>query len=1191
MAYRSRTHRHPAHPPPPAQVCDGTFEGPKLDLSGLSLTGTLPASLANLSLTDLVLSSNLLSGTVPRLPAQLQTLDLNNNRMSGTIPPRLNLLAQLRRLDLYNNRLSGTIPSFTEGSDLAYLSVGANSLSGSLPPSIGSLTGLETLDVSKNSLSGALPSELGDLALLTSAHFRRNGFSFPSSRAERLEYDSATRVCRPDAAACLGVPPGSCSAFGDARLSITDPTQCEHCGSIVTGSIIVASVAALAILALVAFIRLVVRQPASLKRWVSTAVILISHAQTFAVIGSLHLDWPDSVLAIAAAFRLDFISIPAASCFLSPVDAHEEGDLPASPFWLYAIVVCGGSFTVLLTTMLAPAISHRLRMRAARGSAELVLSIVFALLFTMCWSTIFTTVVHFVIEGRTVKLSDVVLELSIGARVNDGPATAADIIAEIIKGIKAQDQPEPVSFDVLQQLEVVAFQPPGVSDEDFGAELCGSLPLSYEQDGVIATARVQRLEIKMNIVSAVEDATPSADAAVLSAREVLAALLNGTDPFSFITNETSKYNPDGILSEEYNGVWMAAASKYIAYGISLDDGPGQASSTGSRLYVLKSFDNGYEILLVLESAVADEDIIYREVTLTPGQRYPTGITLDCAAQTIIVTLKQGGTKTHSSSVRYAPLKWSSPVAVALLSLLSMLLLLLLFLPLHFARQIDAFTRGREDNLWRAPSFRPCLPLRCLRRLGVTSEPSAIFPRHLERQVAYLTGRFAPHAPRWQLVVWLRQFSLMFLVFACDLTRVYIVRGLDPMRYAVACSAIVIVTGFWLAHRRVLPYAYDFQNAMESLLLGATVLLLALSGVYNVSRGASVSLAVEVLMCVILLGSITAGATYSVHHLRRSRRILADIDLTEVLVAADSRIDGKLVARLRDGSVRLLRCDWLASESADAFLGRDADGTVIMKRCQDLPAEAFVPCEEAVALLEAGDRSVLSLSYGWLTPLHPDPHGTTLAAVRRYLASGAGGVGLFWDFAALPQKDEAGHRSLADVAIFARGIEVMGSLYASITGTAVLQQRQVVVPAVQSNRPEDIQRQWLQRQMDYNERPYENRGWCLFEQGVAMTVAAHLAAAEAQAARAGKELPLRFRRAQEFRAKVYDIGGPEPVVRSCAARPPLEVLEEACGAIGSSRFTGKGDAEKVLQMLAEFEWIVRSTFQQALECEPALDERL
>jgi len=60
------------------------------------------------------------------------------------------------------------------------------------------------------------------------------------------------------------------------------------------------------------------------------------------------------------------------------------------------------------------------------------------------------------------------------------------------------------------------------------------------------------------------------------------------------------------------------------------------------------------------------------------------------------------------------------------------------------------------------------------------------------------------------------------------------------------------------------------------------------------------------------------------------------------------------------------------------------GAVIMKRQQDMPAEAFVPCDEAVAMLERGDRSILALSYGWLTALHPDPRGTTLAAVRRFL---------------------------------------------------------------------------------------------------------------------------------------------------------------------------------------------------------------
>ena len=70
----------------------------------------------------------------------------------------------------------------------------------------------------------------------------------------------------------------------------------------------------------------------------------------------------------------------------------------------------------------------------------------------------------------------------------------------------------------------------------------------------------------------------------------------------------------------------------------------------------------------------------------------------------------------------------------------------------------------------------------------------------------------------------------------------------------------------------------------------------------------------------------------------------------------------------------------------------------MRRQQDLPPAAFLLPEEAVELLGRGDRSVLVLSYRWLTALHPEPHGTTLAAVRRYLASDErlSGCGLFWD---------------------------------------------------------------------------------------------------------------------------------------------------------------------------------------------------
>ena len=97
----------------------------------------------------------------------------------------------------------------------------------------------------------------------------------------------------------------------------------------------------------------------------------------------------------------------------------------------------------------------------------------------------------------------------------------------------------------------------------------------------------------------------------------------------------------------------------------------------------------------------------------------------------------------------------------------------------------------------------------------------------------------------------------------------------------------------------------------------------------------------------------------------------------------------------------------------------------------------------------------------------------------------------------------------------------------------------------------------------------------------MTVLAHLTAAERQAREEGKALPERFRRAQASRAKVYDIGGEAPVARECSL-PPKKVLDEACHAIEKARFTGKADQVMVPQMLAAFEWIFRSTFEQALE---------
>ena len=86
------------------------------------------------------------------------------------------------------------------------------------------------------------------------------------------------------------------------------------------------------------------------------------------------------------------------------------------------------------------------------------------------------------------------------------------------------------------------------------------------------------------------------------------------------------------------------------------------------------------------------------------------------------------------------------------------------------------------------------------------------------------------------------------------------------------------------------------------------------------------------------------------------------DSLKALVAADDKIEQPLRERLRDGTVRLLRCDWVASPESDAYLARDeTTGATILKRYQELPPEAFYSPEEAVELLDRGDRSVIVLS--------------------------------------------------------------------------------------------------------------------------------------------------------------------------------------------------------------------------------------
>jgi len=139
-----------------------------LDSNGLA--GTIPTTLEDLSeLNYLNLRLNQLAGSIPPELGNiinLQYLNLSDNRLDGNIPDTLGNLAQLVELQLYSNQLTGSMPAELGNLvNLQTLHLGNNKLTGAMPSQFGNLSQLQSLGASDNQLSGPLPSEIGQLSL------------------------------------------------------------------------------------------------------------------------------------------------------------------------------------------------------------------------------------------------------------------------------------------------------------------------------------------------------------------------------------------------------------------------------------------------------------------------------------------------------------------------------------------------------------------------------------------------------------------------------------------------------------------------------------------------------------------------------------------------------------------------------------------------------------------------------------------------------------------------------------------------------------------------------------------------------------------------------------------------------------------------------------------------------------------
>lgn len=160
-------------------------------------SGSMPTSLGKLSeLQEVSLSHNLVTGAIPdqigRL-SRLKTVDFSSNAMNGSLPISLSNLSSLQVLNLENNGLDGQIPdAFEKLQNLSVLNLRRNRFNGHIPGSIGNASALTKLDLSRNNLTGEIPSSIAGLPNLNSFNVSYNNLSgsVPTLLAQKFNSSS-----------------------------------------------------------------------------------------------------------------------------------------------------------------------------------------------------------------------------------------------------------------------------------------------------------------------------------------------------------------------------------------------------------------------------------------------------------------------------------------------------------------------------------------------------------------------------------------------------------------------------------------------------------------------------------------------------------------------------------------------------------------------------------------------------------------------------------------------------------------------------------------------------------------------------------------------------------------------------------------------------------------------------------------
>ena len=163
---------------------------------------------------------------------------------------------------------------------------------------------------------------------------------------------------------------------------------------------------------------------------------------------------------------------------------------------------------------------------------------------------------------------------------------------------------------------------------------------------------------------------------------------------------------------------------------------------------------------------------------------------------------------------------------------------------------------------------------------------------------------------------------------------------------------------------------------------------------------------------------------------------------------------------------------------------------------------------------------------------------------------------------------------------------MASLYASLTGTAVLLQRRV--PARPQDAPHVEDRDDIGALAEaWNGRQYEERGWTSFEYGVASMAAAHMRRIAVQLQRQRRTAPDAVRKAEGSRPKVIDLdeaaapAATEVVGEAAPEAEPVALLRALTKRVEGAAFTNNADRTAVAHMLFALEWTMHVAMDEVI----------